>query len=105
LESLRASHQGLVFQIRGGSAYSVAGQRSLVVIDARRALMTTNDMVSLRPFVILAIRMLGPGRRRLKMVKLAHDLNDARGDMRSFEGGLHVAVDRQEQSIATRRAA
>ena len=67
--------------------------------------MTTNDMVSLRPFVILAIRMLGPGRRRLDMVKLAHELNDARGDVRPFEGGLHVAVDRQAQSIATRRAA
>jgi hypothetical protein len=48
-------------------------------MDARRALLITNDMVSMRPFVVLAIKVLGPGRRRVEMVKLAHDMNDARG--------------------------
>jgi hypothetical protein len=86
-------------------AYSAVGQRSLVVIDARRALMTTNDMVSLRPFVILAIRMMGPGRRRLEMVKLAHDLNDARGEARPLNGRLHIAADREPQAIAAHQRA
>lgn len=30
----------------------------------------------MRPFVVLAARVLGPGPMRLKMVKLAHDLSD-----------------------------
>ena len=42
--------------------------------------MTTNGVVSLRPFVVLAIRMMAPGRRRVEMVKLAHDMTDARAD-------------------------
>jgi hypothetical protein len=87
------------------AAYSAIGPRSLVVIDARRALMTTNDMVSLRPFVILAIRMMGPGRRRLEMVKLAHDLNEARGEIPPFNGRLQVAADPQPQSIASQQRA
>ena len=66
--------------------------------------MTTNDMVSLRPFVILAIRMMGPGRRRLEMVKLAHDLNDARGDVRQFDGRLQVA-DLQPQPLPSHQRA
>jgi hypothetical protein len=87
------------------AAYSAIGPRSLVVIDPRRALMTTNDMVSLRPFVILAIRMMGPGRRRVEMVKLAHDMNDARGEARPFKGRLQVAADRQPHAIASHQRA
>lgn len=59
--------------------------------------MTTNDMVSLRPLVILAIRMMGPGRRRLEMVKLAHVLHNARGDVQPFDGTLQVAGRPQPQ--------
>lgn len=34
-----------------------------------------------KPFVVLAARCLGPGRLRLEMVKLAHDLGE--GEYRS----------------------
>ena len=41
----------------------------------------TNDVVNARPsvvksLVLLAARVLGPGPRRLKMVKLAHELDN-----------------------------
>lgn len=67
--------------------------------------MTTNDMVSLKPFVILAIRMMGPGRRRLEMVKLAHDLNDARGAVQPFNGRLSVAIQQPQPLPSHQRAA
>lgn len=67
--------------------------------------MTTNDMVSLRPFVILAIRVMGPGRRRLEMVKLAHYMNDARGDIQASFGSLHVAVGPQPQPVPVQQRA
>jgi hypothetical protein len=86
-------------------AYSAIGPRSLVVIDARRALITTNDMVSLRPFVILAIRMMGPGRRRVEMVKLVHDMHDARGEARPFIGRLQVAAGRLPQALPSEQRA
>jgi hypothetical protein len=46
-----------------------------------RVLRLTNDVVNARPsvvkpLVLLAARVLGPGPRRLKMVKLAHELDD-----------------------------
>jgi hypothetical protein len=68
-------------------------------MDARRALLITNDMVSVRPFVVLAIRVMGPGRRRLEMVKLAHDMNDARIDETPVQGRLRVAGARRPQAI------
>jgi len=34
----------------------------------------TNDVV--KPLVVLAARFLGPGALRLKLVKLAHELDD-----------------------------
>ena len=61
--------------------------------------MITNDMVSMRPFVVLAIKVLGPGRRRLEMVKLAHDMNNARADVGPFRGSLQLAVDQQAQAV------
>ena len=67
--------------------------------------MTTNDMVSLRPLVILAIRLMGPGRRRLEMVKLAHDMNDARGFAQASVGRLHVAVNPQPQAVPPQQRA
>ena len=79
--------------------------RSLVEMDARRALLITNDMVSMRPFVVLAIRVMGPGRRRLEMVKLAHDMSDARADVGPFQGSLQGAVDRQAQAVQPGRRA
>jgi hypothetical protein len=92
--------------------------RSLVEMDARRALLITNDKVSMRPFVVFAIKVLGPGRRRLELVKLAHDMNDARGDFGPFPakaqaarahfGNLQVAVEQPKPTQAhpsTQRAA
>jgi hypothetical protein len=35
----------------------------------------TNEVVRMKPFVILAVRVMPPGRRRLEMVKLAHELD------------------------------
>jgi hypothetical protein len=34
--------------------------------------------VVVRPFILLAARVMGPGPLRLKMVKLAHELDDRR---------------------------
>ncbi len=62
-------------------------------------------MVSLRPFVIFAIRMMGPGPRRLEMVKLVHDMNDSRGDMQPFAGRLQIAPGLPPQTISSQRAA
>jgi hypothetical protein len=36
----------------------------------------TNEVVNMKPFVGLAVRVMGPGRRRLEMVKLLHELDD-----------------------------
>ena len=52
--------------------------------------MTTNDLVSLRPVVVLAICMTAPGRRRLEMVKLAHDLNNARSTVGHSQQSFQV---------------
>ena len=90
---------GTFFKIPKRLRYSTLEPRSLVEMDARRALLITNDMVSMRPFVVLAIKVLGPGRRRLEMVKLAHDMIDARADGGPFQGRLQVAVDRQAQAV------
>jgi hypothetical protein len=45
-------------------------------MDARRALWVTNGVVNVKPLVVLAARMMRPGRTRLEMVKLAHELDD-----------------------------
>jgi hypothetical protein len=45
-----------------------------------RVLKLTSDMVSARPvvkpLVVFAARLMGPGPLRLRMVKLAHELGD-----------------------------
>jgi hypothetical protein len=86
-------------KIRGRLAYSKVGPRSVVKMDARRALLITNDMVSIRPFVVLAIKVMGPGRRRVEMVKLAHDMHDARSDVWQFQARLQLAVNPQPQAV------
>jgi hypothetical protein len=45
-------------------------------MDARRGLSLSTNAI-FKPLVIMAAKFLGPGRLRLEMVKLAHDLNDA----------------------------
>jgi hypothetical protein len=66
--------------------------------------MITNDMVSMKPFVVMAIKVLGPGRRRLELVKLAHDMSDARGPIWLSEGRFQVA-DEPQVLPPSRRAA
>src|SRR5260370_2756782 len=41
---------------------------------SRRELNRTGRKLLVKPFVVLAAKCLGPGRLRLEMVKLAHDL-------------------------------
>ena len=47
-----------------------------------RVLRLTSEArpVVVKPFVVLAARFLGPGPLRLKMVKLAHELDSDRRD-------------------------
>jgi hypothetical protein len=66
--------------------------------------MTTNGVVSLRPFVVLAIRMMAPGRRRVQMVKLAHAMTDARADFGHSPVRL-VAVDGRPQVVPSQQHA
>lgn len=57
--------------------YSIAETRSLFAMVARRALQNMNGSASLflvRPFVVMAARVLGPGPTRLRLVRLAHNL-------------------------------
>src|SRR6202140_2908185 len=46
---------------------------------SRRELHRTGRKVFVKPLVVLAAKCLGPGRLRLEMVKLAHDLGDRDG--------------------------
>lgn len=42
---------------------------------ARRNFYNTPARISLKPFVRLAVRVLGPGPLRLRMVKFSHELD------------------------------
>ena len=44
-------------------------------MDARRAIRVTSVVVNWKPLVVLVARVMPPGRRRLEMVKLAHELD------------------------------
>ena len=58
--------------------YSEAPRRSLIAMVARRAHGLVNGSAShalVRPFVVFAARALGPGPTRLRLVKLAHELD------------------------------
>jgi len=57
--------------------YSTTRQRSLIAMVGRRAIRRVNGAatgVLVRPFVVMAARVLGPGPTRLRLVKLAHHL-------------------------------
>jgi hypothetical protein len=60
-----------------------------------------------KPFVVLAAKCLGPGRLRLEMVKLAHDLGDHEDTFQSLYGRRPQVVPAFEASAAqpTQRAA
>ena len=58
--------------------YSSTSRRSLIAMVARRAFHRVNGSAShvlVRPVVVMAARVLGPGPTRLKLVKLAHNLS------------------------------
>jgi hypothetical protein len=48
-------------------------------VDARRPFRTAPARVSIKPLVRLAVRVMGPGPQRLRMVKLLHELDDPAG--------------------------
>jgi hypothetical protein len=54
-------------------------------MDARSAIRITNEVVNVKPFVVLVARAMPPGRRRLEMVKLALEL-----DYRRVRVGMDV---------------
>jgi hypothetical protein len=64
----------------GGEAhqgYSAARRRSLIAMVGGRALRKMNGTASLilvKPLVVMAARVLGPGPTRLRLIKLAHNL-------------------------------
>ncbi len=58
--------------------YSSTSLRSLIGMVARRARHRVNGAAShvlVKPFVVMAARVLGPGPTRLKLVRLAHNLS------------------------------
>jgi hypothetical protein len=60
----------------GRLQYSATRLRSPFAMHARRSLYRTNGSLIIKPLVLLAARVLGPGPLRLKLVKLAHELSD-----------------------------
>jgi hypothetical protein len=53
---------------------------------SRNELHRTGRRVIVRPFVMLAAKCLGPGRLRLQMVKLAHELGEGQNFFEVFYG-------------------
>jgi hypothetical protein len=63
-------------------------------------------MVSMRPLVVFAIKVMAPGPRRVQMVRLAHAMTDGRSGSRHSHAALHVAGPRLAPQVApTQRAA
>ena len=63
-------------------------------------------MVSMKPFVVFAIKVMAPGPRRLRMVKLAHAMNDGRAYLNPSHRMLRVASNSRPQGVVpSRRAA
>jgi hypothetical protein len=64
----------------GGMAhqrYSAARRRSLIAVVGRQAFRRVNGTATLilvKPLIVMAARVLGPGPTRLRLVKLAHSL-------------------------------
>ncbi|MDQ2944239.1 MAG: hypothetical protein M3R21_11305 [Candidatus Dormibacteraeota bacterium] len=55
---------------------------------SRSGLHQTGRRVIVKPFVVLAAKCLGPGRLRLQMVKLAHELGEGDNYFETFYGRL-----------------
>ena len=85
--------------------YSTTGRRSLIAMVARDAIRRVNGSATVflvKPFIVMAARVLGPGRTRLRLVKLAHNL-DTRGVVITPRQGFGDAQKPAVQS--TKRAA
>jgi hypothetical protein len=57
--------------------YSPARRRSLIAMVGRQAFRRVNGTATLilvKPLVVMAARVLGPGPTRLRLIKLAHHL-------------------------------
>ena len=96
VEVLTDSHQG----------YSSESRRSLIGMVARRAFGLVNGSTShilVRPFVVLAARVLGPGPTRLRLVKLAHTLDRDAMFVVPEEGGV-LGEDRPSVEPTSRAA-
>jgi hypothetical protein len=70
---------------------------------SRRELHRAGRKVFVKPLVVLAAKCLGPGRLRLEMVKLAHDLGDRDGSFAST--GRPQQQDLPKYEAPARRAA
>jgi hypothetical protein len=70
-------------------------------MDARRGLSLSTNAI-FKPIVLMAAKFLGPGRLRLEMVKLAHDLNDGHTNSLLFR---HRIADDSEAIQPGQRAA
>src|SRR5258708_1266932 len=57
-----------------------------LLMVSRRGLHRTGRKVLVKPLVVLAAKCLGPGRLRLEMVKLAHDLGELDDTLQSLAG-------------------
>lgn len=82
-----------------GASNTPSHERVLLVrMVSRGELNRTGRRTIVKPFVVLAARCLGPGRLRLEMVKMAHDLGqgDARFGAPSQEGSGHSQWSRPE---------
>lgn len=60
-------------------------------------------MFFVRPFVVMAARALGPGRTRLRLVKLAHNLGTR--ELPAERGQLAYGDDHAASTQPTQRAA
>ena len=67
--------------------YGATSRRSRIAMHARRTLYRTNGSVIVKPLVVLAARVLGPGPLRLRLVKLAHELSDSGIVIEATPGG------------------
>jgi hypothetical protein len=86
--------------------YSKTARRSLVTMLSRRALGLINGSAShilVKPFVVFAARALGPGPTRLRLVKLAHNL-DHQALVGIPDGSPFEAVDGPAVHPSTRAA-
>lgn len=79
-----------------------------MLMVTRTGLHRTGRKVIVKPFVVLAAKCLGPGRLRLEMVKLAHDLGNPDDSFESLYGRRQpdvVPAYEASSSVPARRAA